>query len=56
MVKNEKEAQRRGLCIHLRRLCALFDLCHLEAVDVVADCSVGRAAEKAGKGLNMPDI
>jgi hypothetical protein len=51
-----KEAQRRGLGIHLRRLRALFDLCELEAADVIAGCSVGRAAEKAGKGLNMSDI
>jgi len=52
----EKEAQRRGLCIHLRGLRALLDLCELEAADVVAGRSVGRAAEKSGKGLNMPDI
>jgi hypothetical protein len=34
----------------------LLDLRKLEAADVVAGCSVGRAAEKFGKGLNMPDI
>jgi hypothetical protein len=34
----------------------LLDLRKLEATDVVAGCSVGRAAEKFGKGLNMPDI
>jgi hypothetical protein len=52
----EKEAQCRGLGIHLRWLRPLLDLRELEAADVAASCSVGRAAEKAGKGLNMPDI
>src|SRR5262249_3546673 len=52
----EEEAQRRGLPIHLRRLRALLDLRQLEAADVVAGRSVGRAAEKSGKGLNIPDI
>src|SRR5215470_4067066 len=52
----EKEAQRRGLGIHLRWLRALLDLCELETADVVAGRSVGRAAEKAGKGLDLSDI
>src|SRR5215471_19404355 len=52
----EEEAQRRGLPIHLRRLRALLDLDKLEAADVVAGRSGGRAAEKASKGLNIPDI
>src|SRR5262245_50288222 len=52
----EEEAQRRGLPIHLRRLRALLDLRKLEAADVVAGRSVGGAAEKSGKGLNILDI
>ena len=52
----EKEAQRRGLRIHLRWLRTTLDLRKLETADVVAGCSVGRAPEKAGKSLNMPDI
>ena len=52
----EEEAQRRGLCIHLRWLRTLLDLCELEAADVVAARSIGGAAEKSGKGLDMPDI
>src|SRR6516164_11459739 len=52
----EEEAQRRSLRIHLRWLCALLDLRQLEAANVVAGRGVGRAAEKSGKGLNMPDI
>ena len=52
----EEEAQRRGLRIHLRRLRAPFDLRKLEAADVVAGRRIGRAAEKSGKSLNMPDI
>ena len=53
---SEEEAQRRRLRIHLRRLCALLDLGKLEAANVVAGRGVGRAAEKPGKGLDMPDI
>src|SRR5215475_7947200 len=45
----EEEAQRRGLPIHLRWLRTLLDLRKLEAADVVAGRSVGRAAEKSGK-------
>src|SRR5215475_3576052 len=52
----EKEAQRRGLRIHLRWLRTLLDLCELEAADVVAARGIGGAAEKSGKGLDMPDI
>src|SRR5438128_1785690 len=52
----EEEAQRRGLGIHLRWLRALLDLRKLKAADVVAGRSVGRAAEKSGKGLDLPDI
>src|SRR5208337_5115099 len=52
----EEEAQRRRLAVHLRWLCALLDLCELEAANVVAGRSVGRAAEKTGKGLDLPDI
>src|SRR5450631_3657604 len=48
--------QRRGLRVHLRRLGALLDLRKLEAADVVAGRGIGGAAEKSGKGLNMPDI
>jgi hypothetical protein len=33
-----------------------LDLRELEAADVVAGRSVGRAAEKPGKRLDMPDI
>src|SRR5262249_57768867 len=53
---SEKEAQRRGLRIHLRWLHTLLDLCELEAADVVAARGIGGAAEKSGKGLDMPDI
>src|SRR5262249_15651395 len=35
---------------------ALLDLCELEAANVVAGRSVGGAAEKSGKSLNIPDI
>src|SRR5215472_8602619 len=52
----EEEAQRRGLRIHLRWLRTLLDLCELEAADVVVARGVGGAAEKSGKGLDMPDI
>src|SRR5215831_16463820 len=52
----EKEAQRRGLRIHLRWLRTLLDLCELEAADVVAARGIGGAAEKSGKGRDMPDI
>src|SRR6516164_231522 len=52
----EKEAQRRGLGIHLRWLRTLLDLCQLEAADVVATRGIGGAAEKSGKGLDMPDV
>src|SRR6516164_6185078 len=55
----EKEAQRRGLCIHLRWLLrwlrTLLDLCQLETADIVAARGIGGAAEKSGKGLDMPD-
>jgi hypothetical protein len=34
----------------------LLDLCELEAADVVAARGIGGAAEKSGKGLDMPDI
>src|SRR4029077_10408581 len=52
----EEEAQCRGLPIHLRWLRALLDLRKLEAADVVAGRRVGGAAEKSGKGLDIPDI
>jgi hypothetical protein len=52
----KKKPQRRGLRIHLRRLRALLDLQKLKAADVVAGRGVGRAAEKSGEGLDMPDI
>src|SRR5215469_4431747 len=52
----EEEAQRRGLCIHLRWLRTLLDLCELEAADIVAARSIGGAAEKSGEGLDMSDI
>jgi hypothetical protein len=52
----EKEAQRRSLAIHLRRLRALLDLGELEAADIVTGRRVGGAAEKFGKSLNIPDI
>src|SRR6516162_11705320 len=52
----EEKAQRRGLRIHLRWLRTLLDLCELEAADVVAGRGIGGAAEKSGKGLDMPDI
>jgi hypothetical protein len=52
----EEEAQRRGLGIHRRRLHTLLDLCELEAADVVAGRGIGGAADKSGKGLDMPDI
>jgi hypothetical protein len=52
----EEEAQRRGLRIHLRWLRTLLDLCKLEAADVVADRGIGGAAEKAGKGRDVPDM
>src|SRR5208337_328109 len=52
----EKETQRRSLAIHLRWLRALLDLRKLEATDVVAGRSIGGAAEKSGKSLNIPDI
>ena len=52
----EEETQRRGLCVHLRGLRALFDLRKLETAQVVAGRGVGRAAKKARKRLNVPDI
>src|SRR6516225_4182782 len=52
----EEEAQRRGLRIHLRWLRTLLDLCELEAADVVTAGGIGGAAEKSGKGLDMPDM
>ena len=52
----EEEAQRRGLRIHLRWLRTLLDLRKLEAADVLAARGIGRAAEKSGKGLDLPDI
>jgi hypothetical protein len=52
----EEEAQGRSLRIHLRRLRPLLNLRKLEAADVVAGRGVGRAAEKSGKSLNMPNI
>jgi hypothetical protein len=52
----EKEAQRRGLGIHLRRLRALLDLRKLKAANVAAGRSIGRAAKKAGKGRNGSNI
>jgi len=52
----EEEAQRRGLRVHLRGLRALLDLCELKAADVVAARGIGGAAEKSGKGLDLPDI
>jgi hypothetical protein len=53
---DEKEAQRGGLAIHLRRLCALLNLRKLKAANVVAGRGVGRTAEKAGKGRNLSNI
>ena len=52
----EKEAQRRGLRVHLRGLRTLLDLCELKAANVVAARGIGGAAEKSGKGLDLPDI
>src|ERR1700758_4934341 len=52
----EEEAQCRGLRIHLWWLGTLLDLCELEAADIVAVRGIGGAAEKSGKGLDMPDI
>ena len=52
----EEEAQRRGLGIHLRWLRTLLDLRKLEVADIVTGRGIGRAAEKSGKDLNMPDI
>jgi hypothetical protein len=52
----EQEAQRRRLCVHLRRLRALRNLLGLEAPDVVAGRRIRCAAEEFGKGLDMPDI
>ena len=52
----EEEAQRRGLRVHLRGLRTLLDLCQLKAADVVAARGIRRAAEKSGKGLDLPDI
>src|SRR5215472_9485002 len=52
----EEEAQRRGLRIDRRRLRTLLDLCELEAADVVAARGTGGAADKFGKGFDMPDI
>src|SRR5262249_59434140 len=52
----EEEAQRRGLGIHLRWLRALLDLRELEAADVVARRSVGRAAGKGGKSFDLSGI
>src|SRR5579862_7739522 len=52
----EEEAQRRGLRVHLRGLRTLLDLCELKAADVVAARGIGRAAEKSGEGLDLPDI
>jgi hypothetical protein len=49
-------ARGRSLRIHLRWLRPLLDLRKLEAADVVAGRSIGRAAEKSGKRLDMPDI
>jgi hypothetical protein len=37
-------------------LCAPFDLRKLKAANVVAGRGIGRAAEKSGKRLDMPDI
>ncbi len=48
--------QGRVLRIHLRGLCARFDLRKLKAADVITGRAVGRTAEKLGKCLNMPDI
>src|ERR1700759_4958062 len=52
----EEEAQRRGLRTHRRWLHTLLDLCELEAADVVAARGIGGAAEKPGKGFDVPDI
>jgi hypothetical protein len=53
---SKEEAQRRGLGIHLRWLRAVLDLCELGGAHIVGGRSVGRAAEEAGKGLDMSDI
>ena len=42
----QKEAQRRDLRVHLRRLRALLGLVHLEPAQVLSRRRVGRAAEK----------
>ena len=52
----EEEAQRGRLRVHLRRLRALRNLLGLEPADVVASRRIRRAAEKPGKGLDVPDI
>jgi hypothetical protein len=54
MVKKKRNAE--ACPIHLRWLCAPFDLRKLEAANVVAGRGIGRAAEKSGKRLDMPDI
>ncbi len=52
----KEEAQRGRLRVHLRWLRALRDLFSLEAADVVAGRRIRRAAQKLGKGLDVPDI
>jgi hypothetical protein len=45
-----------SLPVHFRGLRTLLDLCELKAADVVAARGIGGAAEKSGKGLDLPDI
>ena len=45
----EKEAQRRGLGIHLRWLRTLLDLCELETADVVAARGIGERPRNLAK-------
>ena len=54
MVRKKRNAE--ACAVHLRRLRTLLDLCKLKAADVVAGRGVGGAAEKPGKGLDLPDI
>jgi hypothetical protein len=54
MAKKKRNAETCR--VHCRRLRTLLDLCELEPADVVAARGIGGAAEKSGKGLDMPDI
>src|SRR6185437_4548793 len=48
--------QRGLLRVHLRRLSTLRDVLGLKAADVVAGRRIRRAAQKLGKGFDVPDI